>query len=61
MVFGIACGCCSGIAFAAVGYALTLARRDFTSLSATVPSRYEVLVEAAHGQRAGAVRAGMQH
>ncbi len=59
MAFGIGWGLVFGLGFAAIGYALTRGRRDFTSRSATVPSRYEVLVDAAHGQRAGTVLAGM--
>ncbi len=59
LMFGIGWGLVFGIGFAAIGYALTRGRRDFTSLSATVPSRYEVLVDAAHGRRAHSVLAGM--
>ena len=59
MVFGMSWGLVFGVGFAAVGFALTRGRRDFTSLSATVPSRFEVLVDAAHAQRATTVLAGM--
>ena len=34
-----------GVAFAAAGYALTRGRRDFTSISQTVATKYEVLCE----------------
>ena len=61
LIFGISWGLVFGIGFAAISYAMTRGRRDFTSLSATVPSRYEVMVAAAHGQRAGTVLAGMRH
>jgi hypothetical protein len=58
MLFGISWGLVFGVGFAAIGYALTRGRRDFTSLSATVPSRFEVLVDAAHPQRATTVTLG---
>ena len=34
-----------GIGFAALGYALSRGRRDFTSVSQTVATKYEVLCE----------------
>ena len=40
-----------------LSYGLTMGRRDFTSLSATVPSRFEVLVVATHADRARTVLA----
>jgi hypothetical protein len=58
MAFGITWGVLFGVVFAAVGYAMTGGRRDFTSRSATVPSHFEVLVVAAHAERAQTVLAG---
>jgi hypothetical protein len=52
LLWGLSWGMVFGGIFAAVGYALTRGRRDFTSLSATVPSRYEVLVAVAYAERA---------
>lgn len=52
LAFGLTWGVLFGAAFAAVGYAMTRGRRDFTSRSITVPSRYEVLVETIHADRA---------
>ncbi|MEV6527349.1 general stress protein [Longispora sp. NPDC051575] len=54
MGWSLTCGVAFGVAFAAVGYALTRGRRDFTSSSATVPSRFEVLVSAEHAAKARA-------
>ena len=34
-----------GLAFAAAGYALTQGKRDFTSVTQTVATKYEVLCE----------------
>ncbi|MCW2639978.1 MAG: conserved rane protein of unknown function [Dactylosporangium sp.] len=58
MVWGLMWGVLFGGIFAAVGYGLTGGRRDFTSRSATVPSRFEVLVAAAHSEHALTVLAG---
>lgn len=41
----VAIGIGLGIGFAAVGYAMTRGRRDFTSVSQTVATKYEVLCE----------------
>jgi hypothetical protein len=41
----LALGIAIGIAFAAVGYALTRGKRDFTSVTQTVATKYEVLCE----------------
>lgn len=57
LVFGVFWGVVFGAVFAAVGYALTRGRRDFTSLSITVPSRFEVFVADGHATRANAVLA----
>ncbi|MBQ0894862.1 hypothetical protein KBX37_17450 [Micromonospora sp. U56] len=58
LTLGLAWGALFGMAFAAAGYALTGGRRDFTSRSATVPSRFEVLVAAGYGDRARTVLEG---
>jgi hypothetical protein len=58
MAWGLGWGVVFGGVFAAVGYAMTGGRRDFTSLSMTVPSRFEVLVAAAHSGHARTVLAG---
>ncbi|WNV84826.1 general stress protein [Umezawaea sp. Da 62-37] len=55
--FGIGWGLLFGGVFGAAGYGLTRGRRDFTSLSATVPSRFEVLVADSHADRARTVLA----
>ncbi|GAA3710016.1 hypothetical protein GCM10022204_30410 [Microlunatus aurantiacus] len=41
----LALGIAIGIAFAAAGYALTRGKRDFTSVTQTVATKYEVLCE----------------
>lgn len=41
----LAVGIALGIAFAALGYAMTRGKRDFTSVTQTVATRYEVLCE----------------
>ena len=57
--FGLGWGVLFGLVFATVSYALTGGRRDFTSRSATVPSRFEVLVATSHSARAQSVLAGI--
>ncbi|WP_399341801.1 general stress protein [Umezawaea sp. Da 62-37] len=57
VAFCLATGALFGGVFSAVSYGLTRGRRDFTSLSATVPSRFEVLVTATHADRARTVLA----
>jgi hypothetical protein len=52
MAFGLTWGVIFGGIFAAVSYGLMSGRRDFTSRSAVVPSRFEVLVAATHSDRA---------
>ena len=59
LVFGLTWGVLFGAVFAAVGYAMTRGRRDFTSRSITVPSRYEVLVAATHADSARTTLAAM--
>jgi hypothetical protein len=41
----LAMGIAIGLAFAAVGYAMTKGKRDFTSVTQTVATKYEVLCE----------------
>lgn len=41
----LALGVAIGLAFAAAGYALTKGKRDFTSVTQTVATKYEVLCE----------------
>lgn len=38
--------------WSAIGYAMTGGRRDYTSLTATIPMQYELLVEHSHADRA---------
>ncbi len=42
---GLLFGAFFGVVYAAIGYALSQGRRDFTSVSQIVATRYEVLVE----------------
>ncbi|MCX5066037.1 hypothetical protein OOJ91_09090 [Micromonospora lupini] len=58
MVLGILWGVAFGLVFAAVGYAMTRGRGDFTSRSATIPSHFDVMVSTTHSLRAQAVLAG---
>ena len=49
----LAIGIALGVAFAAAGYAMTRGKRDFTSVTQTVATKYEVLCEhkvAAHAR-----------
>jgi hypothetical protein len=59
--WGIGWGVVFGAVFAAMGYGMTRGRRDFTSRSATVPNRFEVLVEASHADHAHAALASRPH
>ncbi len=45
-------GAVFGVIWALIGYALTRGRRDFTSVSQVVATRYEVLTEHKHAERA---------
>ncbi|MBO1754795.1 general stress protein [Allobranchiibius sp. CTAmp26] len=45
IIGGILFGAFFGLVYAAVGYAMSQGRRDFTSVSTIVATRYEVLVE----------------
>ncbi|MDQ2849338.1 MAG: general stress protein [Allobranchiibius sp.] len=42
---GIVFGAVFGVVYAAIGYSMSQGRRDFTSVSTIVATRYEVLVE----------------
>ena len=57
MAWGLSWGVLFGGGFGAVRYALSGGRRDFTSRSAIVPSRFEVLVAAAYSDHAHTVLA----
>ena len=57
MLFGLSWGVIFGGVYAAFGYGLMTGRRDFTSRSAIVPSRFEVLVALTHSDRARAALA----
>ncbi len=48
-----------GLVYALVGYAATRGRRDFSSVSMTVATRYEVLVEHKHAAKARELLATM--
>jgi hypothetical protein len=52
IAWGISWGVVFWGAFAALDYAWARGRRDFTSLSVTVPTTFEVLVESDHADRA---------
>jgi hypothetical protein len=54
---GLAIGLVFGAAFAAVGYSATRGRRDFTSTSQIVASRYDVMCDPAHAEEARAMLA----
>ena len=45
LVTCLAIGIAIGLTFAAVGYAMTRGMRDFTSVTQTVATKYEVLCE----------------
>jgi heat induced stress protein YflT len=45
LVSALAIGIVIGIGFAAIGYALSRGKRDFTSVTQTVATKYEVLCE----------------
>ncbi|GAB3679103.1 YflT domain-containing protein [Angustibacter aerolatus] len=48
LLTGVLLGIAFGIAFGVAGFAATGGRRDFTSVTQTVATRYEVLVEHRH-------------
>jgi hypothetical protein len=45
LVVSLAIGIALGVGFSAAGYAMSRGRRDFTSISQTVATKYEVLCE----------------
>ena len=51
-LWGLLFGAVLGAIVGAVGHAATRGRRDFSSVSGLAPTRYEVLVDAAHAERA---------
>jgi hypothetical protein len=53
-------GAVFGLIWAALGYAATRGRRDFTSVSQVVATRYEVLVEHKLAERARELLAGLE-
>jgi hypothetical protein len=53
-------GALFGVIWAWVGYAATRGRRDFTSISQVVATRYEVLVEHKLAERARELLAGLE-
>ncbi|WP_448625535.1 general stress protein [Geodermatophilus sp. URMC 64] len=54
---GLAIGLVFGAVFGAMGYAATRGRRDFTSTSQIVASRYDVMCNPAHAEEARALLA----
>ena len=57
LVSTVAFGAVFGIVWALIGYAATKGRRDFTSVSQVVATRYEVLVEHKFAEQARALLA----
>jgi hypothetical protein len=55
----VAFGAAFGVVWAFIGYAATKGRRDFTSVSQVVATRYEVLVEHKFAEQARALLANM--
>jgi hypothetical protein len=55
----VAFGAAFGVVWALIGYAATKGRRDFTSVSQVVATRYEVLVEHKFAEQARALLANM--
>ncbi len=52
VVGGLGIGIVFGVVWALLGYAATRGRRDFSSVSSVVATKYEVLVEHKHRARA---------
>lgn len=52
IVYCVGFGAFFGVVWAMIGYAMTQGRRDFTSVSQVVATRYEVLTEHKHAERA---------
>ena len=57
LLTGLAIGLVFGAVFGAIGYAATRGRRDFTSTSKIVASRYDVMCNPAHAEEARALLA----
>ena len=57
LLLGLVIGLVFGLAFAALGYSATRGRRDFTSTSQIVASRYDVMCNPAHAEEARALLA----
>jgi hypothetical protein len=57
LLTGLAVGVLFGLLFAAMGYAATRGRRDFTSTSAIVAGRYDVMCKPARAEEARALLA----
>ncbi len=55
----VAFGAAFGVVWALIGYAATKGRRDFTSVSQVVATRYEVLVEHKFAEQARALLANL--
>jgi hypothetical protein len=49
---GLVAGLVFGLIFAAIGYAATRGRRDFTSVSTIVATRYDIMCDPAHAEAA---------
>jgi hypothetical protein len=54
LLTGLLIGLVFGMLFAAIGYAATRGKRDFTSASAIVAGRYDVMCNPAHAEEARA-------
>jgi hypothetical protein len=57
VIAGLLIGLVFGAVFGAIGYAATRGRRDFTSTSKIVASRYDVMCNPAHAEEARALLA----
>ena len=57
VLFGLLIGLAFGAAFGGMGYAATRGKRDFTSTSKIVASRYDVMCNPAHAEEARAMLA----
>jgi hypothetical protein len=57
VLVGLAVGVIFGAVFAAMGYAATRGKRDFTSTSKIVAGRYDVMCDPAHAEEARAMLA----
>ena len=52
VLWSVLFGAFFGLVWALIGYLLTRGQRDFTSVSQVVATRYEVLTEHKHAERA---------